>query len=166
MNDHQPTMKNTYSFGDYLVWSLFAAIPVLTALYAISRASLAWTVVYLIVFAVCLGGIEYRFFCTHCPHYGSGGGKTRCLFLWGVPAWFKPREGPLRFYEKILAGLGFAVVILFPVYWLLPHILLLLVYLIAWVLIGVFLKRYECGRCINRNCPLHPAPSNSKGGQA
>lgn len=158
MNAQQPPLKTSYSFTDCLTWTLFFAIPVLIAVFATARASVLWMLLYLIVFALCLLGIGCRFFCTHCPHYNNSNGKTRCIFLWHMPAFFKPRPGPLHFYDKILTALGFIIAVAFPVYWLLAYPLLLLAYLIAWALIGVFLKRYECNRCINRNCPLNAAP--------
>ncbi|HMA67967.1 MAG TPA: hypothetical protein VKO20_09115 [Desulfosalsimonadaceae bacterium] len=159
MNSQQPKPKTAYSFTEFLSWTLFIAIPVLTAIYAISRTSAIWTAIYIIVCAVCFLGVEYRFFCTHCPHYNNTNGKTRCMFLWHLPAYFKPRPGPLQFSDKLAAFLGFAVPIVFPIYWLLAHPLLLLVYLLGWALMGTFLKRYECIRCINKNCPMNAAPA-------
>ncbi|MFO7838913.1 MAG: hypothetical protein R6X08_05395 [Desulfosalsimonadaceae bacterium] len=170
MNSQQPKLKTAYSFTEFLSWTLFIAIPVLTAIYAISRVSALWTALYIIVCALCFLGVEYRFFCTHCPHYNNTNGKTRCMFLWHIPAYFKPRPGPLSFSDKLAAAAGFVVVIAFPVYWLLAHPLLLLVYLLAWALIGIFLRRYECIRCIHKDCPMNAAqaeqaPGGSRQGQ-
>jgi len=162
MNPQKQTLKTAHSFTDYLAWTLFAAIPILTAVYAISRVSAAWTAIYILVLAFCFLGIEYRFFCTHCPHYKNNGGKTCCLLLWHVPAYFKPRPGPLEFYDKIFTFLGFVIAIGFPLSWLLAYPLLLLLYIISWALIGIFLVKYECSRCINRNCPMNTVADDIK----
>ena len=148
-------LKTDFTFSDFLAWSLLALVPVLTAVYAISRVSIAWTVIYLIVLAVCFAGIVYRFFCTHCPHYKNSGRTTKCIFLWGVPAYFEPRPGPLGFFDKFMVFLGFLIAVAFPVYWLTASLLLLLIYAISWIAIAGFLYKYECIRCIHRDCPMN-----------
>jgi hypothetical protein len=163
---HHSPLKETYAFGDYLAWTLFAAIPVLTAIHAISRVSIAWSVIYIIVLGVCFAAVLYRFFCTHCPHYANRGGKTYCLFLWGFPAYFKPREGPLLPHEKLLTALAFLVVVAFPIYWLLAAPILLLVYIISWGAIVAFMRKYECIRCIYRHCPMNQAQIHQESGKA
>ncbi|MFP3980194.1 MAG: hypothetical protein ACLFUY_02280 [Desulfobacterales bacterium] len=151
-------LKTDFAFSDFLAWTLLTLIPVLTAVYAISRVSITWTVIYLIVLAVCFAGIVYRFFCTHCPHYKNSGRTTKCIFLWGVPAYFEPRPGPLGFFDKFMVFLGFLIAVAFPVYWLLASPLLLLIYAISWIVIAAFLYKYECIRCIHKNCPMNRAP--------
>ena len=148
-------LKNTFAFTDYLAWTLLTLIPVLTAVYAISGTSITWTVIYLIVMAVCFAGIVYRFFCTHCPHYKNSGRTTKCIFLWGVPAYFEPRPGPLGFFDKFMVFLGFLIAVAFPLYWLLASPLLLLIYAISWIVITTFLYKYECIRCIYKDCPMN-----------
>ncbi len=155
MMQQNPELKTSYTFTDYLAWTLLTLIPVLTAIYGISRVSIAWTGVYLIVMAVCFAGIIYRFFCTHCPHYKNSDKTTKCILLWGVPAYFTPRPGPLSFFDKSMVFLGFFVAIVFPVYWLLSSPLLLLIYAISWAVVMIFLNRYECVRCIHRDCPMN-----------
>ncbi len=41
MNSQQPAVKTVYTFSDYLSWTFFSAIPVLIAVYATARASVA-----------------------------------------------------------------------------------------------------------------------------
>lgn len=150
-------LKTSYTFADYLSWTLLTLIPVLTAVYGIYRASIAWTLIYLIVLIFCFAVIIYRFFCTHCPHYKNSGRSTKCIFLWGVPAYFTPRPGPLNFFDKLMVFLGFIIALAFPVYWLLADPLLLLIYAISWAVLSIFLYRYECIRCIHRDCPMNRA---------
>ena len=159
MTQHDPKLKNAFTFSDFLAWTLLALIPILTAVYAISRVSLTWTAVYLIVLGVCFAGIIYRFFCTHCPHYKNAGRTTKCIFLWGVPGYFEPRPGPLGFFDKFMVFAGFAVAVGFPLYWLAAKPLLLVVYAISWAVLAAFLNKYECIRCINDNCPMNRTAS-------
>lgn len=149
--------KTFYTFTDYISWTLLTLIPILTAIYGISRTSLIWTAVYLIVMAICFAVIIYRFFCTHCPHYKNTGQSTKCIFLWKVPAYFTPRPGPLGFFDKLMVAAGFIIALLFPVYWLLAHPLLLIIYALSWAVIVIFLNKYECIRCINSDCPMNRA---------
>lgn len=166
MNISRHELKKSYSFKEFLTWLLFFLIPVLTAIHSVSRSSAAWTFIYILVLVVCFAGIEYRFFCTHCPHYKNTGRSTKCMFLWNFPAFFSPRPGPLGIHERAAAALGFIIAIAFPVFWLLKTPLLLLVYLISWGLLVVFLRKCECSRCINRSCPLNSAPADEMAAEA
>ncbi|MFW6052795.1 MAG: hypothetical protein ACOC8I_02680 [Desulfosalsimonas sp.] len=155
MTQQDADLKKTYTFADYISWTLLTLIPVLTAIYGISRASLLWTLIYLIVMAICFAGIIYRFFCTHCPHYKNTGQSTKCIFLWKVPAYFAPRPGPLNFFDKFMVSAGFIIAVAFPVYWLLASPLLLIIYALSWAVLFIFLYRYECIRCIHKDCPMN-----------
>jgi hypothetical protein len=149
-------LRQAFSFTDFLAWVFLALIPVLTAIYAISRQSMVWTGIYVIVLAAGLA-VMHRFFCTHCPHYNNTGKSTRCMFFWGLPAFFTPRPGPLAPMDKAAAGFAMIIAVIFPVYWLLGHLLLLAVYALAWAVMGMFLFKYECIRCIYHDCPLNQA---------
>lgn len=151
-------VKTSYKFSDYLAWTLLALIPVLTAIYGISRTSVAWTAVYIVIMAACFAGIVYRFFCTHCPHYANEGKTTKCIFLWGVPAYFTARPGPPGIFDKAMVFSAMAVAVLFPVYWLLAEPLLLVIYALSWAVLMTFLYRYECVRCAHRDCPMNRVP--------
>lgn len=158
MTQQDSNLKDAFAFSDFLAWTLLALIPMLTAVYGISRASIIWTIIYLIVMAACFAGLVYRFFCTHCPHYKNSGRTTKCIFLWGVPAYFEPRPGPLGFFDKLMVFLGLLIAVAFPVYWLLASPLLLLIYAISWIVLTVFLYKYECIRCIHKDCPMNRVP--------
>ncbi|MFP4159477.1 MAG: hypothetical protein ACLFQ9_06920 [Desulfobacterales bacterium] len=156
MTQQGPELKTAYTFKDFLSWALLALVPVLTAIHAISRASLIWTAVYIVVLAGCLL-VVHRFFCTHCPHYKNTGRTTKCIFLWNFPAVFEPKTGAAGFMEKSATALAGIVAVAFPVYWLLALPILLAVYLLAWAVLFIFLNRYECIRCIYRECPMNRA---------
>lgn len=157
-----PNLRTSYSFTDFAAWTLLVLIPVLTAIYSISRASVFWTVIYIIVLAGGLAAV-YRFFCTHCPHYKNSGNTTKCIFMWKMPAFFAPRTGPQGFLEKSATGIAVLIVFAFPIFWLLAHLLLLLVYVISWAVLIIFLYKYECVRCIYKDCPMNRTHNKEAG---
>lgn len=148
-------LKKKHTFLDCVYWNLLALLPLGAACLAIASDSLTWVFVYLPVFLFHFLVVEYRFFCTHCPHYVNAEGGVRCMFLWGVPRFFRPRPGPLNVLDKSMMVLGLAVMLLFPLYWLLRQPLLLVVYVVGWLIMGLTMKKYECSRCIYLHCPLN-----------
>ena len=158
--DTKNPLKTRYKFSDYIYWNLFAAIPFIIAFIAIIKSSLIWSIAYILVFLTQFLIVEYRFFCSHCPHYCQDEDTTKCLFIWGVPKYFKARPLSLTILDKFMMDLGFLVVILFPIYWLFFQPLLLIIYLLSWAVFGLTLKRYECNRCIYFHCPANSVPNN------
>ena len=158
--DTKNRLNTRYTSLDYIYWNLFAAIPLITAFMAIFKSSLTWALVYILVFLAQFLIVEYRFFCSHCPHYCQDGHTTKCLFIRGVPKYFKARPFPLTLLDKFMMILGFLVILLFPIYWLFFQPLLLVIYLLSWTVFGLTLKRYECNRCIYFNCPANSVPNN------
>ena len=156
--DIKNRLKTRYKFSDYIYWNLFAAIPFIIAFITILNSSLIWAGVYILVFLAQFLIVEYRFFCSHCPHYCQNEYTTKCLFLWGIPKYFKARPYPLTIFDKSMMILGFLIIILFPIYWLITQPLLLVIYLLAWAVLGLTLKRYECNRCIYFHCPANSVP--------
>jgi hypothetical protein len=158
-----PCLKEQHTFADFLYWTLVLAVPLVTAAVAMFRASVVWFVVYLIVGAG-LVVVVMRTFCSHCPHYTTGGGTLRCMFFWGVPKLFQGRPVPLTWWEKGLTLAAAGVLLLLPVPALLEQPALLAVYVLS---LGVFLvsvRRYECVRCTYRACPSNRAPSGGESG--
>ena len=149
------TLKKKHNLSDYLYWSSFGLIPLLVACFAIAHHSMKWVVVYIIVFAGHFLILEYRFFCTHCPHYCNDSPTTNCMFLWGVPKFFKRRSHPLRNIDIFMLVLGFSITIFFPLYWLLKSWQLCIIYFLSWIVLFITMKRYECPRCIYFHCPAN-----------
>ena len=106
---------------------------------------------------VLLGSVPVmlRFFCTHCPHYCRDEYTLKCIFFWGLPKFFRQRPGPLGVMEKSLSIAAPALVILFPVYWLLHTPGLFIIYLLSIVMFGASVRRNECPRCIYTDCPAN-----------
>ena len=113
--DTKNRLNTKYTSLDYIYWNLFAAIPLITAFMAIFKSSLTWALVYILVFLAQFLIVEYRFFCSHCPHYCQDGHTTKCLFIRGVPKYFKARPFPLTILDKLMMILGFLVILLFPI---------------------------------------------------
>ena len=153
--DTKNLLKTRYEFSDYIYWNLFAAIPFITAFIAILTSKLIWAMVYILVFLAQFLIVEYRFFCSHCPRYSQDEYTTKCLFLWGIPKYFKARPYPLTIFDKSMITIGFLIIILFPIYWLFTQPLLLVIYLLAWAVFGLTLKRYECNQCIYFHYPAN-----------
>jgi len=156
MSHKQSGLKYRYSFPDYLYYSALLAIPVVTAFTALLDRSGAAALVYLLIL---LGSVPVmlRFFCTHCPHYCREETTLKCIFFWGLPKFFRQRPGPLSTTEKSLSIAAPALVVLFPVYWLLQTPGLFIIYLLSIVVFGASVRRNECPRCIYTDCPASRA---------
>lgn len=148
-------LKEKHNLRDCLYWNLFALIPIFTALVAIAQQSWVWTIIYIAVFLSQFLIIEYKFFCSHCPHYCNESETTNCMFLRAVPKYFKKNPGPLTLFDKMMTVLGLVIIILFPVYWLVQSPVFLIIYILSWTLLILTMNRYECSRCIYFNCPAN-----------
>jgi hypothetical protein len=155
-------LKERHDLSDYLYWSSFGLIPLLLACFAIAQYSMKWVVIYIIVFAGHFLILEYRFFCTHCPHYCNDSPTTNCMFLWGVPKFFKRRPHPLSKIDIFMLVLGFSITIFFPLYWLLKSWQLCIIYFLSWIVLFMTMKRYECPRCIYLHCPANSVEESIK----
>lgn len=148
-------LKEKHTFLDLLYWNLFALIPLLLAFFSISKYSKIWTIIYILIVLFHFLILEYKFFCSHCPHYCNDSKSTKCMFLWFIPKYFRKNPGPLSMIDKTILALSFAVLIFFPLYWLLKSLQFLVLYFLSWVVFVMTLKRYECNRCIYFNCPAN-----------
>lgn len=150
-------LKQRYSFSDFLYYTLVMGVPLVTALVAVLERSVVGAIIFLILFALAVP-VALRFFCTHCPHYCRDEKRLKCIFFWEFPKFFSPRPGPLSSMEKVVCVAGSAVVLVYPVYWLVQAPGLFIVYLMSLVVFGASVRRNECPRCIYRDCPVNIAP--------
>lgn len=148
-------LKEKHTLSDCLYWNLFSLIPLFSACFAISRYSIVWTIIYLLIFVGVFLIIEYRFFCSHCPHYCNDSETTECMFLRFIPKYFPKKPGPLNQFDIVMLILGFIIILFFPLYWLLKSPPYLLLYFLSWTVFALTLKRYECTRCIYFHCPAN-----------
>ena len=155
-------LKEKHNLSDYIYWNLFILIPMLLACFTIAQYSSKWVFIYLIVFVGLFVIIEYRFFCTHCPHYCNGSSTTNCIFLWRMPKFFKRRPYPLNKLDLTIVIAGFLIIIFFPLYWLLKSWQLCTVYFLSWIVFVMTMKRYECMRCIYFDCPSNTVEERVK----
>ena len=164
MNVSTPSLRERYSFSDYLYYSTLGAVPLFSAFYAVFNHSGAWLSVYILICLLAVS-VVYRHYCSHCPHYTREGRLTRCIFFWGVPKVFERRPGPLTVADKALALGAFAAVILFPLYWLFQQVGLLAIFVMSLAVFFATIRRNECRRCIYFDCPVNRVPPEVKTGE-
>jgi len=153
----QNELKTHYSFSDFLFYTCLLSVPFVTAAFAIFKNSAWWTIAFIGV-AVGVTALVLRFYCTHCPHYTREGKFLKCVFFWGLPKFFNKRPGTLDIVDKAVTFSTTALLLVFPLYWLLMEPGLLAVYFLSLLGFGAAIYRNECGRCIYFECPANKAP--------
>jgi hypothetical protein len=154
-------LKTRYRFSDYLFYTCLLSVPLVTAVLAILKNSVWWTIVF-IGLGACITLIILRFYCTRCPHYTRDGKNLKCIFFWGLPKFFNKRPGKLDISDKVITYTATMVLLIFPLYWLLMAPGLLIVYLLSLIGFGTAIYRNECNRCIYFECPANKVPEAMK----
>jgi hypothetical protein len=157
----QHELKTQYRFSDFLFYVCLLVVPIFTAILAIFRHSVWWTIAFIIL-AVALTALILKFYCTRCPHYTREGKILKCIFFWGLPKFFDKRPGALNFIDKTVAFGAPTVLLVFPLYWLLLEPGLLVIYILSLAGFGSAVYRNECNRCIYFECPLNKVPEGIK----
>ncbi len=152
-------LKSKHRFADYVYWCMFFLIHVVTGFIAIVKHSVVWSITYVVI-GIALVALVYRFQCTHCPHYVEGKKRTKCMFFWGVPKFFRARPGPLSFFEKTVPFIAGIIWVFFPLYWLLLEPDLFILYWLSLIVLFLTIWRHECTRCIYFNCPMNRVPED------
>lgn len=127
----------------------------ITGIVAIWQSSVIWALVYFALVVIAIPGLVQRHLvCPRCPHLYQ---YNDCL---QVPAAVtkalvkKPTAMPLGNTEKALFVLAFAVITIFPQYWLWHQPTLLIVF---WLSCGGWYAAqllYFCKRCRVSSCPF------------
>ena len=154
---HRKELKTSYRFSDFLFYICLLSVPLITAVLAIARNSVWWTIIFIGIGAG-ITVIILRFYCTRCPHYIRDGKNLKCIFFWGLPKFFNKRPGKLGMSDKVITYSATTVLLMFPVYWLLMSPGLLTVYLLSLTGLGAAIYRNECNRCIYFECPANRVP--------
>jgi len=152
MTSDQSPLKQKYTFLDFFYTIMTGTIPFLVSCLAIAKSSVFMLVVYIVI-GLAVIVIIYRFYCTHCPHYTGTDKTVKCIFFWGMPKVFSPIPGPLTGMGKAITFLAAIVLFVFPIYWLLGRLMLLIIYLLSSAVLVVGIRRNECSRCIYFDCP-------------
>ncbi|WP_243684198.1 hypothetical protein [Methanosarcina barkeri] len=84
------------------------------------------------------------------------------MMNWGWPKHFRSRPYPPGKFDLAVTILGFLVVLLFPVPWLLKEPFLLGAYLVSISIFLLTIWRYECCRCIYFGCPFNRVSAEVK----
>jgi len=153
----QNKLKNRYSFSDFLFYTCLLSVPFITAFLAILKISAGWAIAF-VGFAVSVTALILKFYCTRCPHYTREGKFLKCIFFWGLPKFFNKRPGALDITDKMVTFGITALLLVFPLYWLLMEPGLLIVYFLSLIGFGAAVYRNECERCIYFECPANRVP--------
>jgi hypothetical protein len=116
-----------------------------------------WLAPWLLISFSYFGFVEIRVMCSHCPHYAEPGKSLQCWANYGSPRLWKYRPGPMTAAEKTVFITGLALVMGYPLAFLLigPQWFLLAVYLLTVVGFYLTLRRSYCSECMNFACPLN-----------
>ena len=155
-------LKERYNFFDFLFYICLLAVPLLTAAVGIARNTLGGLLVYILL--VVVGVIlVLKFFCSRCPHYAREDKLLRCIFFWDLPKFFAARPGELDTRDRIVTWAAPAVLLAFPLIWLIHEPDLLAIFLLSLAGFAAAVRRHECHRCIYFACPINKAPEEMKG---
>lgn len=152
-------LRVEHEFKDFLYWNFVTLTILFSAGLAIGISSMGWLLAYIFIVFFHFGILEQYFFCTHCPYFVRGEKCLRCMMNWGWPRHFKPRHGPPGKLDIAITSLGFIIIILFPLSWLLIEPFLLGTYLLSISIFLLTIWRYECIRCIYFGCPFNQVPA-------
>ncbi|MFH2218470.1 MAG: hypothetical protein ABII68_02270 [Pseudomonadota bacterium] len=159
---HSPhELKTRYRFSDFLFYTCLLSVPFVTAMVAILKISVWWTIAFVGI-AAGMTALILRYYCTRCPHYTREGKTLKCIFFWGLPKFFNIRPGALDVVDKAVTFTATAVLLIFPVYWLLMEPGLLIIYLLSLIGFCSAIYRNECERCIYFDCPANKVPEAIK----
>ena len=102
--------------------------------------------------------------CRHCPHYARRGWFIVCPTTVGPPKILRPNPRPISRAEKAAFGMGFALVLGFPIIILAARGRFAFA---AFALAGAGLffvgeRTFSCSRCLNFSCLLNRVPRETR----
>jgi hypothetical protein len=156
-------LRERYTFFDFLFYTCLLAVPLLTAAVGIARNTLGGLLVYILLILAAVV-LVLKFFCSRCPHYTRKDKLLRCIFFWNMPKLFSPRPGELDTRDRIVTWAAPAVLLAFPLIWMIHEPDLLAIFLLSMGGFAAAVRRHECHRCMYFACPLNRASKQMKGG--
>jgi len=120
--------------------------------------------VYLIGYAafwvLFFGFFEIRILCSHCPFYAERGFILHCPANYGLPKFWKYHPEPMIRLERAALLLGLAVLVGYPLPFLVLGRQWVLLFITAYaLLLWLFvMQKNVCSRCVNFSCPLNRVP--------
>ncbi|WP_319526134.1 hypothetical protein [uncultured Desulfosarcina sp.] len=154
-------LRERYTFFDFLFYTCLLAVPLLAAAVAIGRNTVGGLLVFILL-AVVAAGLVLKFFCSRCPHYTREDKLLRCMFFWDLPKFFAARPGELDTRDRIVTWAAPAVLLAFPLIWLIHEPDLLAIFLLSLAGFAAAVRRHECHRCIYFACPINKASDEMK----
>jgi hypothetical protein len=151
-------------FAMFIYYKIATFIPAFIGMYAIYRygESSLWVFGYVLTFLIHVS-IVYRIKCPHCTYYQLPGKKLQCMWLWGIPKIYRENPNPESPLNRVYVPVGMAVVMFFPVYWLLSNLLLLVLYFVFTAVMVASLFMSTCSRCTYFGCTHNRVPKEVKG---
>lgn len=115
-----------------------------------------WTVPYVIVYWYGIPGVIMRHLnCPRCPHLHEYGDCLQAPVLLTRVLAKKRKFHPYSLLEKMLFYSIFNLIPVYPIYWLLSNLALLVSFLLMELMWYVGQFFYFCKRCRLRNCPFN-----------
>jgi len=143
----------------YLISFLgFFFIFVVTAFIGVILAGYGWFLLGWIGFWLFFFEVwEIRILCSHCPYYVEESRTLHCIANYGSLKLWKYRPEPMSNIEKTQLYIGFAILIGYPLGFLIlgTQLVFLAVCIIEIVIFFSFLIIKRCGNCVNFSCPFN-----------
>lgn len=149
-----------FTFKDVASYYLSIAPTLLLGGAGVYHAGGWWLIPWVLIIIGCFSFVLTRVLCSHCPHYAEAGSSLKCRANYGSPKIWKYRPGPMTFWEKVVFFAGFAIVLGYPLFFMISvlQLFLLIVYLITSSGFLVTLKMNSCTQCMNFACPMNSVP--------
>lgn len=143
----------------FVFYKIATFVPAFIGLYAIwiYAESLLWVFGYVLLFLMHIV-IIFKRKCTHCSYYRLPGNTLQCMWLWGVPKFFKENPAPEGKLNKVYTPVGMSLVTFFPVYWLGNNWALLILYFASIAVLVLSLFLFTCSRCTYFGCSYNKVP--------
>ena len=157
------TVHCHFTLKDVMTYYLLLAPTMLLGGAGIYHAGGWWLIIpWVLLIIGCFSFVFTRVLCAHCPHYAEEGSSLRCRANYGSPKIWKYRPGPMTFWEKAGFFASFAIVLVYPLIFMISafQLFLLIVYLLTSAVFLVTLKMYSCTQCMNFACPMNAVPDN------
>lgn len=154
MGEHECGLKDGFTWYDKLSMRLGLAALVAIGAVAVFIRDPWLALAYIVLVATAGTGVIYDFFCVYCPYPFR---HSDCLFF---PYKFLSsvttlRTTPIPWPRKLLSGLAFAGIVLFPQYWLCGQWGLFAVFWALVVAGSIVIPLRFCRYCRHRRCPMN-----------
>jgi hypothetical protein len=119
-----------------------------------------WALPYILIYWYGIPGIVMRYLvCPRCPHLHEYGDCLQAPARITMSLIKKRETTPLSTFKKLLFYLIFILIPTYPIYWLMPHKILLITFLLMVAMWYLGQSQYFCKRCRVYDCPFNRVTS-------